>query len=284
MLDTVATGRNVPLQGTPADYQVAVRSTLDWIPLREGVDYSVDPPLDNNPAGATPELLPPCVWAPDYVWTGDATGVQHTASPVDKLGVSVSVPNREWGVHLSGSPNHALADGHGVTKSDHYPLIDYRELVATIAFESDQRFTLEVAMPGASASDGVLEVEAPGAECWYLAPNTVVGAALAAVQSGFTSAGPKIKTSGNFGRLLRNDLATLELVMASTLSRYITGRARAEIIVKGLKPWTGLVGQVLTYVQEGGTTHAVHSPITSVQWRLSEQGGPETVILAGFAL
>jgi hypothetical protein len=53
-------------------------------------------------------------------------------------------------------------------------------------------------------------------------------------------------------------------------------------VVRRLQPWTGLIGQILTVVDEGGGVHEIQAPITMVDFVI---GGPEPVMIVrtGFA-
>ena len=255
------------------DYQRAARKTLSTLPLREGFDYTTDPPVDETRSGATPVFLPPAVWV-GLVASSPAFDVYVAYAPVETFNINVSALATDWGVSLSANPNHLTALNHFSSNNaatTAMPLFDYGDLVATIAFEGHYRLMLEVEMDGASPSGGVLDVKAEDAEFWYLAPNTVVGV---------DSAG-HLQLSGTQGRVLRNDADRLELVMAGVLSRYYASRVRASITAKGLIPWPLLVGQLLTVVDTGGDTNNI--PITRVAWSQAGKGGSTTILHAGFA-
>lgn len=258
-------------------YQVAARSTLSWLPLREGFDYSADPAVDNNPADHHADLLPPIVW---LFWTGWWPGV-HLIAPwftkAEELGIHVSVPRSDWGVFLSAGPNHlmALNDWAGAADSESEPVFDHEMMVATIAAESDHRLVLEQEIPGAEPSDGVMEIEVPDAEFWCISPWTVVGV---------DSSGDLV-FSGDKTRVLRNDASRLAFVMAGAISRYLIERARASITIAGLKPWGNLIGQILTSLEQAGDAQQVHAPITSVEWTAGRNDDPGTTVIGtGFAL
>lgn len=268
------------LEDDPADYQQEVRRTLNWLPLQAGYDYTVDPPTnDSNPNKHVPEYLPPAAWIANMpAENEEQTGYQWL--PVDQLGISVSAARKDWGIQLNCSPNHLVAFGDfyasaSVKPTNTPPAYDYRTMACTIAIETDQRLTLEFALPGAKPSDGVLEVEAPGAEWWWLAPNTILGIDPDNPRQ-FLLAEPQP---------LRNDVDRLGIVAAGTIARYYASRARAEIVAKGLLPWSGLLGQVLSVVEEAGSTHQMHAVITAVEWQVPDgpDESPITILRAGFA-
>lgn len=256
--------------GQSAPYQVKVRGTLSYLPLREGFDYAVDPPLDRNPEGHEPDLLPPMAWVYD--------DEDQRYVPAEEYRISVLAPKADWGVFLQASPNHVLALNHFTGDTETEPRFDYERLVATVALRSDERLALEYELPledegdAHAPSDGSLDLVDESAELWYLAPGTVVGVDESGV----------LRSSGSTGRVLRNDASRLTLLMAGAIARYANERARAEIVAKGTIAWQGLLGAILTCLETGGDTHAVQGVITSVEWTFGEN--PLTTIKAGFAL
>ncbi len=262
--------------GEAAAYQNTVRKTERWTPLQEQLDYSTDPATDNNAAGQEPDFRPPAVWVGKKD-TAHPLGfmAEKYYTPIDQIGLGVQASRTDLGVVLTGKKNHILADNHwaGAKSTNFPPLWDHDELVATIAFATDQRLALEYELPEASPSGGVLDLVVRGAEFWWLAPSTVVG---------IDEEGHLIQTGA--GRELRNDRDRLLFVMAGALSRYYASRSRASILINGLAPWGPLVGQILTVVEAGGSSQRMAAPITAVQWTFPEgDASPTTKISAGFA-
>ncbi len=251
---------------THADYQNQVRETLAWLPLKEGFDYSTDPETDRNPADYVPDLLPAAVWLYD-------PETQRYLS-AEEAGVAVHVLKNDWGVFLQAQPNHLLALNHwtGAASSETDPKYDYEHMVATLAFETDQRLQLIQELPDAAGDGSTLDLLVEDAECWVLSHGTVVG----------TDGDGQLLKSGDSQRVLRNDADRLAAVMAGAIARYYDARARAEIVVRQHLPWSGLIGQVLTVVDEGGNAHEIQAPITMIDWVV---GGPEPVMIVrtGFA-
>jgi hypothetical protein len=68
--------------------------------------------------------------------------------------------------------------------------------------------------------------------------------------------------------------------MSGALARYYQERSRGEVTVRGLLPWGGLLGQILTVIDDGDA-QTIQAPITSVAWTNGEH--PTTVISTGFA-
>jgi hypothetical protein len=273
-----AAGRLVaePDEDDQADYQTAVRETLDWLPLRDGFDYSQSIAEDHNPEDYQAELVPPIAWI-------SASAFGDAYAPADAVGINLAVPMADWGIQLLAGPNHILAAGHwtGARATERLPTWDWEQTVATIAIRTDQRLALEIEIPadddgdGATPSGGVLDVEVPDAEFWALAPRTAVR----------TDVDGHLVTSPSELQILRDDRGRLLMVLVGALARYYVARARAEITVKGLHPWGHLVGQILTVVEEAGDTEPIHAAITAVEWVAPEGETPDalTIIRTGFA-
>jgi len=243
-----------------ADRQLTVRSTLDWLPLKEGFDYSLDPAENNNPAGHEPEFLAPQAWIERE--TSDATDPDdpaHYYEPVAELGIDVSVPQNDWGVVLNSQPQHLLAATDWpltAAATENSPERSYQQMCCTIAFYGDTRLQLVWQAEEHQPTDGVLVYEVPDAEYWVLAPHTIVG----------QDTDGQLLTSGDTPRVLRDDGDRLGLVMAGLLARYYASRAKAEVTLHGWWPWTELLGQILEAVSEKGDMQEIAGPITSIRW------------------
>lgn len=237
-------------------WQNSVRRTLNWVPLYQGIDYTQGAPA-TIPTDA--ELMRPMAWIKD----------EETARyvPIDTVGMSLSVLAQQWGIHVGASPNHLLAlgyfDGAAATKTE--PKYDYTTLCCTVAIESDQRLKLEQALVGGDGS--VMEVVDETAELWYLAKRAILGCTQDAGELYLSESGV----------VLRNDITRLNMLMAGAISRYQVSRYRAEIALKGLLPWSSMVGGMLTVTD--AETDYLAGPITEVQWNANG----ETLVRAGFA-
>ena len=81
------------------------RTTLPWIPLETGVDYSQTPPVDSNLAGVVPALRPPQIWLYDIT--------EEKWVPSEKAHVGVSALHDNLGFFLHAHPNYLLAGATG---------------------------------------------------------------------------------------------------------------------------------------------------------------------------
>lgn len=268
------------IPASSGNYQDKVRRTLTRLPLREGVDYGTNPPTDNdNPADYEPEFRNVDAWL--YVKNEDGDGNGGTYVSLDVLGITVSASGADWGIVVNPSPNHLLALNHweGAADTNQEPTYDYETLVATIAIETDQRFAMTYEVPDAKPSDGTLVVSVPDAELWYLAVDTIVGID----EFGELIKSPVDPDTG-LGTILRNDADRMALAMAGAISRYRDARARAELIFRGLLPRGYWIGQILGVLDEGGDTHEIQAPVTSVEWIVTDtDDGLSTIIRTGFA-
>lgn len=269
--------------GVVATHQLKIRRTLNWIPFREGFDYSQlvngEYP-NNNEADQEADFRKPFVLVvvpPDSENTA-TVGSHILGKDAIPHAVKGSGAAKDWGMTLATNPAHLVALNHfsGAAITEVDPAYDYENMQATIAFESDHRLQLEYQVPVPGIPNGSVKIiHDSNAEFWYAAPNTIVGAS-------DTGGAAFLANSFENGVVLRNDASRLAMRMAGAISTYFYARGRAEIIVKGLRPWGNMLGSILTAVEgRGGDTEVIESPITSVEWSVGPD--PTTTIRAGFA-
>jgi hypothetical protein len=247
---------------SPTPIQLKARSTLTWLPLETGWDYTVTPPVNNNDdKSAAMPLRLPNVWLHD----GDRW------VPIENTGIAMSVLADDLGVFLHATPNGLLSGSTG--EFTNYPSEwNYLKMIATVAFHSDRRMFCEKKVDNSAPSDGILEIFVPDCQLWYLAPRTVVD-----VDEG----GELMISPSAAGCVVKNDWTRLAARMVGALARHYQERARAQIKIRGLLPWNSLLGQILTVIDEGGDTQTIEAPITSVAWINGDH--PLTIISTGFA-
>jgi hypothetical protein len=253
--------------------QTQIRGTLNWLPLREGYDYSVNPPVWNGEAGTVPELRPPLA----------VIIVPETSSqvPVDKLSeqehasCEVRALEHEWGLRLRSPPNHQLAHNHwaGAQPDDYDPEtqgLDYAWITGTIALELDHPVEVwHEWPPEQKAGYGLWEiVEVPEAELWLLAPLTVVG----------VHSNGGVLASPNEVIVLRDDRPLLRTVLAGAVARSMLPRMKATIIYSALHPVVGALGKILELLNIDGTNREINAPYTTVKWWFTER---KTQVSAG---
>lgn len=261
-------------------YQYVARKTLAWIPLLAGMDYTTKTPSSLNPDGIDGDYLPPQAWLGSGTIPGWSDEPDYC--PAETAGVGISVLQTDWGLQLSASPNHFLGLNHfspgssdAEAASEHWPSYDHDKLIVTLAVETDQRIGFEVKIPDAKPEDGRLTIAVDDAECWFLAPWTVVGI------------GPDYQPqySPSQGVLLRADTERILLAAAGAIARYTVGRVKAQIDAKTLLPWGGLLGYTLRAVGDDGDRQNAGCPITAISWTVDDKQGTGTTSLkAGYAL
>jgi hypothetical protein len=261
------------ISGSAADYQNAIRETLTWLPLQAGVDYTTDPPTDNNASGVNAQFLPPQV----FLWL-DSTGFDYLNDrywPPEQFRIGVAVLDSDLGLHLQASPNHMLQAMSGSAEaSEHvWPIFDESKMAFTIAFETDQRVKVSIARKGSGAGDPKKVVAEDGAEFWWLAGDTVVG---------IDEADGSLLTAPSSGLALRDDTDILSKTMAGAIRRYLFTRYRGSFRLGQADNWNYYLGGILTTVEENGGLTQINAPITSVSWDFVGQTST-TTINAGFA-
>lgn len=262
------------LSGVYGDnHQNTRRSTLPFIPLRENVDYRPAVPVDTTPGAHTSDFTRPMVWIKEpYLDPALGLGASEYTR-VEALGYSVVPSNTDWGFRLVANPPHEIALNHfaGAAGTMAMPLYDWSTLVATIAVELDTRLTLTQTRATGDGDGTSMEIDVPGAELWILAPGTVVG----------THTGTHNLVQRAAVLELRGDRDSLSGIMAAAQARYFGERYRADVAIRGLHPWSVLLGDIVAAIQQGGTSAQIGAPVTSVVYT----GGrdPETIVRAGYS-
>jgi hypothetical protein len=157
-------GRNLPLTRTAPDTGYG---DLNYEPEYRDMLAAV---LDKGPANSDDA----------------AKWVMLDNAPDDDCRTGVVRPlDTAFGVEVRTSPAYLLARNHfkssdtpaaeegteTAAKTD--PKYDYKDLVVTAAFETDQRLRIEQAIPGGDP-DRVLTIEQPDLQLWHVVPGTVV--------------------------------------------------------------------------------------------------------------
>ena len=261
-----------PAGGKNDNAQSSVRETLSWLPMLAGMDYTQNPPQFAGDI-VEPYYIPPIVFIWHEALWCDGTETRYDTA--DQAGVGVSAPRKDWGIKLSAGPNHLLAHGHfdpfAVAHSRTSPEYNWQNLVATIACKTDQRVEVIVEQPNWKPSDGSLDIEVPDAELWFLCKDTSI----------------KLDDNNQIVsieemKVVRNDSAVqLHWVMCGAIQRHFFERMRATMTVKGFHLWGGLLGQILTTLEDGGDVETIAAPITAVEWIGGD--GQVTIVRTGFA-
>lgn len=254
----------VTLAANNDEMQPSMRETLPYLPLREDYDYTVDPPINNSISFYEPAYLPPQAFVEHL--TGEVT-------PVDKVGVGISLLPNDWGLLLQSSPNHLIASSEftGSGSTQQTPQFDSTNMSMIIAFESNRRLVLTHEEASAELSDGTKTIYMDDAALWLLLPDTIVGqdTSLAFVRS-----------PGSLVTL-RNDFDRMQRVMAGAITRYTQNRYRANLRFRGLKRWSDRIGHMLRITNDGTDLDQVEGVLTSIEWMF--ESSHQTVLRGGYA-
>jgi hypothetical protein len=270
--------------------QRVIRATLPRLLLRQGWDYTTDPPTAPsymNSEQTEADFLQP--FALVYFEAGGLTGagryivcdkLQQVAQVLGLLApdIGVRVMDNEWGLELNANPNHVLAKNHwspSASEAGFRPQsdggFDWEDILMTIAFEGNHRLGMVYDVPEAlKLGDGSeITVYIQGAEYWYLAPDTIVGVA----EDG------DWKQSPRNGVVLRNDIDKIAAAMAGAIDRYTRDRIRARVSYRRMEAWGQLIGHILQVIDDDQTGF-VGTPLTAVSWDFRAR---TTDIRAGYA-
>ncbi len=214
------------------------RQFLRQLPLRNGYDYSVDPPVVLD-ASAPDDFYMTRVYF-EY-----ATGKFAPADRLDQAmegapAMRISLLDGELGIRVACSVNHWLADNHwgGAAASAWSPVFDYEDVVGTVALATDQRLAVTVSVGGvASDFPRTKRIDVDGAEAWVLLPYTVIGVS-----------GGALERSPGTVVTLRNDRDVLASVAAAARAWYC--KERVAVAVTYLVPEYDICpGQFLTALE-----------------------------------
>lgn len=303
-----ATTKSQWLSFQVGEFQQIERETLDWLPLRAGWDYTLFHPTGDasdpsywmvteecnlNPTGVQGELLKPSAW---ISWQEQqlGSGVSGGGLIECRLNKMTITPLKlEWGLKVEAKPAYLLGLGYCMYMAGGMadPMYGWGTLCCTIAMEGPQRPRLDWTADGirqtpdedvGGKEGSIIDIYVPEAECWYVAEGTCIGvyswADLPSPPS--TSDTDKIGKPKVVGpMLLRNDLPLLSMAMAGAIARYTVERGRCQVLMRRPRPVHGLVGHILTCVQEKNESDWAQAPITQITFTGGDK--PSVLIKAG---
>lgn len=265
---------SVEFDDETSDFWNSHKSFERTLPMQSGIDYTVSPPVDNNPDDAEPDFVKFMVMIKD-----DTEGDVHSKSDkyhfVDKLhdsnkalnNISVTLLDNELGFRLGATPKHYLAlnnwNANGPTQVE--PELDYEKLICTGFIKTDHK--LKVVVRFTDRDVRIRTIQISGAEYWY-SPNdqTVIG----------------IDTDGdliyNAVSVFRDDSDTLRSVAALAYIWYGKTRQAVEIPIKQLGRYVEL-GSLLTKINTAFSNESVRTVVTS---RELDYRNDRTVIKTGY--
>lgn len=264
-----------------ASRQSTIRATLNRLPLREGFDYRTNPETQTADADSEQEFLPPIALVKDEFddrWLNLESEGWHVHNLKNEWGLFVRNPRfphrlalDDWAIGTP-EPTKFNDDEVGNTAEDvEDRAFDYDTMVATIAIETDLRIALEYSTADTENTTTKV-ITVPGAEAWWVAPNTVIGT---------NEFGQLLTIPESAGRTLRNDVDRLRIAMAGAIARYFQPRSRAVVSQRDFVAPSAVLGSILTVVDEGeGATQEVKSAITSIDY---DGDDPKTTFRSGYA-
>ncbi len=256
--------------GIGAVRQVLIRSSMPATPLREGGDYSTNPPTltdaaeDFVPAMAVGKVSV----ARGYVILDKASLADLDADDSLKLlGASVSVLENDWGVIITFDKNHIHAKNHWNAGAPADSAIDpetegidYDDTEFTISAPMDQRLACrkDNASPARDGSKAV--IEAPGTRFQYLSASTTIGVQ----DDGTRDFSPEPSTG--VGIVLRNDNEALHWLMVGAIARFLEERFSFAVTWFFPVPEPAHLGQIMQMGPGEGDLAGKQGLITAVGW------------------
>ena len=188
-----------------------------------------------------------------------------------EYGVSSATIRRlknELGFQLRTSTRHLLAgktftltnEGDG---DEPLPVLDYRDLNATLAIRLDQKLKVETVLNANLQREKVLNV--PGAEFWCVLPGTKVGIKkISETENALKDYAGK--------QVVRNDLEKLELISKLAAVWYKRQRCAVTVTKNRIEPFTdGFLGDMIKTVKYENATRQVNAIITAVTLDFTRQ-------------
>lgn len=226
------------------------RNVLTWLPLFEGVEYDGPNDTNYNDVNFNAALRQPNV----LIYGGLFNPRYHRCDDID---IDLLILPSEAGFRLKPPINHYVGKGElhqDFRPSNFFAEYSTQQMIATLAWESDERIAMEYTTSPPAVSQGIKTIYVD-ADLWYLAPNTVLDASA-----------QNLVTSGNPGFTVRDDSARILRTMAGAIARYGQPRARARITVKNFVNWLEYLGHIVEIQNDGTTANTVRGPLTSISW------------------
>jgi len=227
--------------------------------------------------GAEPELKEPFAAFPvevdgSWAWVRADAGVDQIELPAMRL----RMLDREMGFEVRPRINHILGLDHfsadgvgGLGESFTEPLIDYEEIIATVAVETDLRARVIAYQPGRESVENprTLTLTVPDAEIWYVAPSTIVDVA----------DGEIVYHTGT--NIVRDDSDRLRSVAALALAWYSRKRAAVSFRMETIDSFDEIGAYIpLAFTSDAWQTR-VETVLTQVAWDFTTGG---TAYATGF--
>jgi len=246
---------------------------LNYLPFKQGWDYSGASAVNKNPSYAEEEFQTILAW-----FTQSSKKVQ--ADKVPQNGAHVRPLQREFGVEVKFNPQHlaALNQWAGAEPTLKVPevsetikAVDWETLGITAMVETDTYLAVESTLDDYSTAEGrrTLVIDAPDCELWYVVAGTVIG---------INSAGEEIAYGGS-SAFVRDDRDKLRAILAAAKTWYHKRRTKLTIQKEGIA-YPYLVGSILIVPAIGTDSENCSSVVSAINWNFNSG---QTMITTGFA-
>ena len=208
-------------------------------------------------------------------------GGETVYAPLDDIHASdPTMPNcgirmvdGEMGFHVIARPNHLLADGTfvptGGAETDKQPVLDYRNLEATVAWASSERLHVRATIDADANADlvRVKRIRVPGAQCWWRAPS---------VTTDIVDGARVVETAS---AELRNDRARLAAIAAMAKAWYAKKRMALTAGFAGIVDDYS-VGQIISTAETANWAAQINTIVSRVSY---DAVAGRTIVQTAFA-
>lgn len=259
------------------------------LPFKNAVDYSQDPPTDDNPSSAVAQYRPMMLLyydhdnseedgdsdpldAPSHAFDDKWHYVEHLGQDDDDLkNLNLHRADKQLGFFVHGHPNHYLAANHFAgdpSTTNTVPELDYENFMLVAQMETDQRPFVSWKN---TIDNGRIRVETVNA-CRYIY-------AVPSCPIGIDEDGALIQLPDDIISVFDDDSDTLKSILAQMVAFYGVERQAVELTVNQPGLWV-TPGQLITAINTAYSTESIRTLVTSVKLDFLHQ---KTIIKTGFA-
>ena len=262
-----------------ANYHNADRVLYPQLPLRQGWDYTTDPPTPPTVSvEANDEYMPVLVWgitpAGNMVRLDKSTPAAARVRPL-KTGMGIEVkfnPQYILAGTVFSDAEPGLYDDLNFYESDgesnNYYWYDYQTLYATVFAETDQRLKVAADINTTGELLNTLVIHEPGAELWLIDPNAIIG---------LDADGNDVNSAVS---ILRNDVNRLQAVLAGAIAWYGSERNRLSLTTGGIVK-AAPIGSYLTDTVNVGNMTTLGTVVSSITLNFNAKK-PTSILLTDF--
>jgi hypothetical protein len=231
-----------------------------YIPLRESLNYAVNPPGTTELlAGAEEVYRVPFALIKDPAASAWHYVEKLRDTDIEDAQAHFGIYPRDLAVKVEGQPRYAYglndfaypADAEG----NYDPVVDYNTLIVTVAMRTDQ--SPRVVMQADDYVAGGLKrrkvIDAPWCEFWYIAPNTVVDVGSSLAASLYAGTG-----------ILRDDRQRLREIVAAMKAWYGVDRAAATLPYQHRIDAPAPLGALVLGAATGQYRREINSVVSSI--------------------